>query len=91
MSIQSRDHASAGFGPVFFLCLVLLLSGGCARQPWTQPVDDKQAQAIRDMLREKSKTEAACPSTLDAAVTFSMKTIMVVAMIRLRQRLVGTH
>ena len=76
MSIQSRDHVSAGFGPVFFLCLVLLLSGGCAREPWTQPVDDKQAQAIRDMLQEKVKTDATCPSTLDAEVTVSMKTVM---------------
>jgi outer membrane lipoprotein-sorting protein len=76
MSIQSRDHASAGFGPVFFLCLVLLLSGGCAREPWTQPLDDKQAQAIRDMLQEKVKTDATCPSTLDAKITISMKTVM---------------
>ena len=76
MSIQSRGHAFAGFGPVFLLCLVLLLSGGCAREPWTQPVDDKQAQAIRDMLQEKVKTDATCPSTLDAEVTVSMKTVM---------------
>jgi outer membrane lipoprotein-sorting protein len=76
MFIQSRDHASVGFGPVFFLCLVILLSGGCAREPWTQPVDDKQAQAIRDMLQEKVKTDATCPSTLDAEVTVSMKTVM---------------
>ena len=76
MPRQSRDHASAGFDPVFLLCLALLFLGSCAREPWTQPVDDKQAQAIRDMLREKVKTDAACPSTLDAEVTFSMKTVL---------------
>ena len=76
MFIQLKSSVFPGSGPVFFLCLVLLCSGGCAREPWTKPVDDNQAQTIRNMIQEKVKTDAACSSILDAEVSVSMKTVM---------------
>jgi len=76
MFIQSRNHSSTGLGPVLFLCLALLVSGGCARDPWTQPVDDNQARMIKDVIQKKITADAACSSTLDAEVTVSMKTVM---------------
>lgn len=65
-----------GFAPVAFFCLVLLISGGCARKPWMDPVDDDQAKAIRNMIQEIQKADAACSSTLDAEVIVSWKTGM---------------
>jgi outer membrane lipoprotein-sorting protein len=76
MFMQSKNPVFPVSGSVFFLCLVLLFSGGCAREPWTKPVDDNQAQTIRNMIQEKVKADAACSSTLDAEVTVSMKTVM---------------
>jgi outer membrane lipoprotein-sorting protein len=76
MFIQSKNHSSASLGPVFFLCFVLFLSGGCARNPWTNPVDDNQAGMIKDVIQKKIATDAACSSTLDAEITISVKTVM---------------
>jgi outer membrane lipoprotein-sorting protein len=76
MSIQSENHPSASLGPVFFLCFVLFLSGGCARNPWTKQVDDNQAGMIKDVIQKKIATDAACSSTLDAEITISVKTVM---------------
>jgi outer membrane lipoprotein-sorting protein len=76
MSLLSQNHFSKDFSPVLFLCLVLLLSGGCARDPWTRPVDDNQARLIKDVIQKKMAADAACPSTLDAEITVSIKTVM---------------
>ena len=76
MSIHVEKPSPAGFSSVFFLCLVLLFSEGCARKPWTEPVDDNQAQSIRGMLQEMQKRDATCSSTLDTEATMSLKTAM---------------
>jgi outer membrane lipoprotein-sorting protein len=76
MHLQMKNSLASGFVPVAFLCLVLLISGGCARQPWTDQVNEDQAKAIRNMIQEIQKTDAACSSTLDAEVVVSWKTGM---------------
>jgi outer membrane lipoprotein-sorting protein len=76
MVTQLKTCVSGRPGPVLLLCLFLLFSGGCARQPWTKPVNDDQAKAIRTLVEEKRAADAVCSSTLDAEVTVSMKTLM---------------
>jgi outer membrane lipoprotein-sorting protein len=76
MTLLKKEPAPVGLNSVILLCLVLIISGGCARKPWTDPVDDNQAQAIRGMIQEKQKTDAACSSTLDAEIVISWKTAM---------------
>lgn len=76
MLTRFKKYAQGG-GPLVLLCLYAVLSGGCAsQQPWTQPVGDEQAKAIRTLVTEKNASDAACSSTLDAEVTVSMKTLM---------------
>jgi outer membrane lipoprotein-sorting protein len=76
MLSQMKNYIFTGFAPVVFFCLVLLTAGGCARKPWTDPVDDDQAKAIRGMIQEIQKTDALCSSTLDAEVVVSWRTGM---------------
>lgn len=76
MGIRLKKFVPGCSGPLALLCLVLALSAGCARQPWTRPVDDNQAKAVRTLVEEKRTADAACSSTLDAEVTVSMKTLM---------------
>jgi outer membrane lipoprotein-sorting protein len=64
------------FLPVAFLCLTLLISGGCATKLWTDPVDEGQSQSIRGMIMDIQKADAANPATLDAEVIVSWKTGM---------------
>lgn len=76
MFLRIKDLLPTSSALVIFFSLMILFSGGCARQLWTDPVDDIQAQAIRGMIQEIQKTDATCSSTLDAEVIVSWKTGM---------------
>ena len=53
------------------LLLICLTCFGCARKPWTNPLDEQQAENTIDFLRLLSSRAESCPDGIDGDISLS--------------------
>ena len=59
--------------PIILLCLTCF---GCARKPWTDPLDEKQAENVIQLLETLNSRAKLCSEGIDGEVTLSHKNLI---------------
>ena len=61
--------------PTFSFLLFFIMCGGCAREPWTTPLDEKQTENIVRFLQAGGLQPQSCPQSIDGDVSLSYSNI----------------
>lgn len=71
--IHSRNFWKSSHNLTFSLFLFCLICSGCARTPWTDSLDAKQADSIVQFLQSDNLRAESCPESIDGDISLSYR------------------
>lgn len=73
--IHSRSSWNKNHNFTFLLILIFLACSGCARKPWTNPLDEKQTENAIEFLNLLGAKTELCPEGIDGDITLSYQNL----------------
>ncbi len=70
----TKEHTPAARLLLFCLLPALVLTGGCARKPWTADIGEDHSQAVEQVFRSMQKRDATCLPCLDGDAVVTLET-----------------